>query len=156
MDRLHFEVEETPRTPLADRQAVPYVNGERLTELLGAVPPQAKRDEPYEQYPENNIGMEPETAFLPSRHYFEPTEGGSLVSGKTVLLRCSCGDWKCTQVIAEVRVEDAEVVWAGIERIPALIGTGERRRALRPGSRPPLRPSGVRERLARAGRAALT
>ena len=123
MDQLHFKVEDTPESPLADRQAVPYVNGVRFTELLGAVRPREEQDEPYEQYPEGNIGMEPETAFLPSHHYLEPTHPESRVGGKTVLLRCSCGDWTCTQVIAEVRVEDSEVVWAQIERIPPSVGT---------------------------------
>jgi hypothetical protein len=117
MDRLHFEVEETPETPLAERQAVPYVNGVRLTEMLGAVWDPDEDEQPFEQYPEYNIGMEPETAFLPSRHYFEPTPD-SRVEGKTVLLRCNCGDWTCTQLIAEVRIEDSEVVWAQIERLP--------------------------------------
>ena len=122
MDRLHFTVEETPGSPLADRQAVPFVNGVRFTEMLGAILPLEERDEPGEFF-EDNIGLEPETAFLPSRHYFEPTYPQSRVDGKTVLLRCSCGDWSCTQVIAEVRVEETEVVWAEIERIPPSVGT---------------------------------
>ncbi len=122
MDRLHFEVEDTPESPLADRQAVPYVNGVRLTELLRAVRPSDAQEEPYGQHAEDNIGMEPETAFLPSRHYFEPSQASRL-AGKTILLRCSCGDWICTQVLAEVRVQDTEVVWAQIERVPPSVGT---------------------------------
>lgn len=123
MDRIDFTVEEVPETPLGDRQTVPYINGVRLTELIGAVfPPDEMEGREWRQYPEYNIGLEPADAFLPSRHYFEPSEE-SRVPGFTILLRCSCGDWMCTQVIAKVETSEREVVWSDIQRLPASVGT---------------------------------
>ena len=97
---------------MARRQAVPYVNGVRLTVLLDAV---FTDDEHHDQYPEWKIGLEPENALLPSRHYLGP--------GRTVLLRCNCGDAGCSQVVADISVDAREVVWANVECIPPYVGS---------------------------------
>jgi hypothetical protein len=112
-DVLSFRLEDTPESPLAELQAAPYINGQRLTVLLGLdyKAPGAR------QFGEHNIGLEPEQAFLPSTHYLEPTSD-TRTPGTTVLLRCSCGDHFCTQVVATVRVTEHHVEWAEIEGRP--------------------------------------
>jgi hypothetical protein len=116
MDRLDFVVEDTLESPMAKQQAAPYVNGKRLTSLL-----RLEFDAPgARQFGEHNIGLEPATTFLPSTHYLVATAPEwTRAPGTTVILRCCCGDFFCTQVVAEVNVTATVVEWANIRRCPA-------------------------------------
>jgi hypothetical protein len=60
-----------------------------------------------------NIGFDPEDAFLPSRHYLEPTPERN-AAGTTLLLRCCCGVSDCSYVAARIEIADTEVSWREI------------------------------------------
>jgi hypothetical protein len=110
VDRLAFIVEDVPDSGIARRQAVPLINGERLTALLGLI---IEGDPPEKEPLELNIGFDPDDAFLPSRHYLEPTAERN-PEGTTLLLRCCCGVWGCSYVAARIEITNTEVWWREI------------------------------------------
>jgi len=114
MDRIQFLVSVETRGTDSLRTVEPVVNGIPLRELAAAAEAAAAASDGRPELAGAYAGLhDGDELKWPSKHFLGRPELQWFEDGDTVLLGCTCGEWGCWPLTAQVGIDDAAVSWSG-------------------------------------------